>query len=142
MYVQPTTQIAMAVIYSSASQVLVFGANYEIKGVRNATDDASSGTTPTQEVPTLDKPGSAGIVLVKQRWNGFGTMALLGWKVNPGRPAFFRELESNLFIVRTWRAHIRHVPGGEDRYVRTWRDLEIFLGQYNGLSDPNDQSIK
>jgi len=33
-------------------------------------------------------------------------------------------------------------PGGEDRYVRTWRDLEIFLEQYNGRSGLNDQSIK
>jgi hypothetical protein len=41
-----------------------------------------------------------------------------------------------------WRAHIRHVPDGEERYVRTWQDLENFLGQYNDRSDPNDQSTQ
>jgi hypothetical protein len=73
--------------------------------------------------------------------------------VKPRKPAILSELESQLFIVRMWRedlgdgqsewrAHIRHVPDGDERYVRTWQDLEIFLGRYNDRSDPNNQSIK
>ena len=73
--------------------------------------------------------------------------------MKPHKPAVLSELESHLFIVRMWRedlgdgqsewrAYLRHVPTGEDRYVRTWQDLESFMGQYNDRSDPNDQSTQ
>jgi hypothetical protein len=54
-----------------------------------------------------------------------------------------RNSDSSLFIIRMWledlgnnksewRAHVRHIPSGCARYIRTWRGLQHFLEEYGG----------
>ena len=66
-----------------------------------------------------------------------------------GKSAIPGGIDSRLFIVRIWtedlgggrsewRAFIRHVPGGESRYVRTWDDLQSFIGRFTEPPEPNN----
>jgi len=65
-----------------------------------------------------------------------------------GKSAIPGGIDSRLFIVRIWtedlgggrsewRAFIRHVPGGESRYVRSWKDLEDFIGRFSERPESN-----
>lgn len=73
------------------------------------------------------------------------------FRVENDKSATLGGLDSHLFLVRIWnedlgecrsewRAYVRHVSSGDARYVRTWDDLEIFLGRHAERPDGKSQS--